>query len=149
MITIKKDDKYYAYELQAFQDAGIINASEREFYDNARISYSGGAGDWFKLYSIQEKLSTSLTDVVGEPLGSVQGYDAPMVVSDYIAAPGKGIMAPHDGKVYDSKSAYYKSLKQSGHMVVEPGMDKKREQRGDFNVTKELKEAAQKHGLIG
>jgi len=59
-------------------------------------------------------------------------------------------MAPHDGKVYDSKSAYYKSLKASGHMVVEPGMQKeKREQRGDFNVTKELKEAAQKHGLIG
>lgn len=55
-----------------------------------------------------------------------------------------------DGKTYDSKSAYYSALKKSGNVVVEPGMfPEKRETRGDFNPRKELKEVAQRMGLVG
>lgn len=36
----------------------------------------------------------------------------------------QGMLNHADGKIYDSKSAYYKSLKASGHVVQEAGMDK-------------------------
>jgi hypothetical protein len=54
-----------------------------------------------------------------------------------------------DGKIYDSKSAYYAALKSSGHVVVENGMHNNNcETRGDFNVREALKGAAQQHGFI-
>lgn len=54
-----------------------------------------------------------------------------------------------DGKMYDSKSAYYAALKSSGHVIVENGMHSdKQETRGDFNVREALKGAAQQHGFI-
>ena len=59
------------------------------------------------------------------------------------------VLNPATGKYYDSKSKYYADLKATGHVVVESGIvPEKREQRGDYNVYKELKEAAQQHGLI-
>lgn len=59
------------------------------------------------------------------------------------------VLNPATGKYYDSKSKYYADLKATGHVVVESGIvPEKREQRGDYNVYKELKEAAQRHGLI-
>jgi hypothetical protein len=62
----------------------------------------------------------------------------------------QGILNHADGKMYDSKSAYYKSLKESGHIIHEAGMNSgPRKQRGDYDVSKELKEAAQRVGLIG
>lgn len=53
-----------------------------------------------------------------------------------------------DGKTYDSKSAYYRSLKDNGSHIIEPGeqvYDKQREMTGDFNCRKELKQALEKH----
>lgn len=55
---------------------------------------------------------------------------------------------PVDGKVYDSKSQYYKKLKETGHHVYEgAGNPNKPLNRGDHNVFKELKAAAIQHGL--
>lgn len=150
MIAIEKNGEYFEYSTKDFVTAGVLTKSEADFYDNMRIPYMNGASHWYKLYAIQEKISASLHDVIGEKLGSVAtAYGSiPGLITDYIAGPGQAIVGHHDGKVYDSKSEYYKSLKASGHIIHEAGMNKKREQRGDYNVTKELKEAAQKHGLI-
>lgn len=151
MATFKKNDDYYEYSTKAFEDAGIITASEREFYDNARIPYAGDMLLWFRLYSIHEKMASNLDKVKGEKLGGVSvAHNVPGLITDYIAGPNGAIIGQHDGKHYDSKSEYYKSLKASGHIVHEAGMHKeKREQRGDYNCRKELKEAAQKAGIIG
>lgn len=72
------------------------------------------------------------------------GY-APGYISDTL----DNTLNPATGKRYDSKAKYYADLKATGHMVVESGMiQEKRSQRGDYDVHRELKAAAQKHGLI-
>lgn len=59
-----------------------------------------------------------------------------------------GIHNPVDGKRYDSKSAYHRKLKETGHHVYEgKGNPNKLLNRGDHNVFKELKAAAIQHGL--
>lgn len=64
---------------------------------------------------------------------------APMVISDSLA----DVKNPTDGKIYDSKSAYHRQLKQAGCHVYEgsPGP----RQKGDHDVSKELKQAIQQH----
>jgi len=76
---------------------------------------------------------------------ATKGMSRPNVINDTI----DGVLNPATGKRYDSKAKYYADLKATGHMVVESGMHSdKREIRGDFDVRKELKQAAQQHGLI-
>lgn len=56
------------------------------------------------------------------------------------------VVNPADGKVYTSRSKYYRSLKDSGNHIVERGeQGHKREIQGDFNVRKELKQAIEQH----
>jgi len=66
----------------------------------------------------------------------------------YISDTLDGTLNPATGKHYDSKSKYYADLKATGNVVVESGMTGQRQQRGDYNVHKELKDAARKHGLL-
>lgn len=70
----------------------------------------------------------------------------PYVVSDDLGV--HGVLNHANGKRYDSKSQYYADLKASGHVIVENGMDKPREQRGDYNVHDALKSAAREHGFL-
>lgn len=82
-----------------------------------------------------------LCDAVGGVL--YHGYSGalPYVQKDDL---GKGIRSQIDGKMYDSKSAYYKSVKNSGHVIVGNETQKNsNEVRGDFDCSKELKEAWQ------
>ena len=73
---------------------------------------------------------------------------------DYKPKPGRvqvitdGIemMNPADGKVYSSKSKYYRALKDMWSHVIEPGeQGKTRGLQGDFNNKHELKRALQQH----
>lgn len=78
-----------------------------------------------------------------------KGMARPNIIKDTLGEGVKGVKSHLDGKTYDSKSEYYKSLKQSGHIVVEPGMQsEKRKQRGNYDVSKDLKRAAQQIGFI-
>lgn len=52
---------------------------------------------------------------------------------------------PIDGKIYDSKSAYHRKLKETGHHVYEGSGNKEQLNKGDHNVTQELRQAAQQH----
>lgn len=55
-----------------------------------------------------------------------------------------GVVNPVDGKHYDSKSQYYRKLKDTGHHVIDQKEPKqKKEIVGDFNVKKELTQATQ------
>lgn len=68
------------------------------------------------------------------------------VISDDLGA----VQNPADGKTYDSKSAYYKAVKDAGCVVLG---NEKIKPRQTTSISKEalrsgLKEAAQKHGLI-
>ncbi len=53
-----------------------------------------------------------------------------------------------DGKTYTSKRKYYDHIKASDSHIVESGeinLNPRREIRGDFDVSKELKQALQQH----
>jgi hypothetical protein len=69
------------------------------------------------------------------------------VISDDLGI--KGVRNPNDGKFYDSKSQYYKSLKAQGCFITgneEP--PKERKQRGDFDCRKELAQAIDETGFM-
>lgn len=69
-------------------------------------------------------------------------------IMDTLSGGVEGILNPVDGKRYDSKSAYHRKLKETGHHVYEgEPSGKKVLNRGDHNVFKELKAAAIQHGL--
>jgi len=69
----------------------------------------------------------------------------PNIQRDHIGEGLKGIVNPVNGKKYDSKSAYEKDIKASGHVIMGNDAPTKanNEIRGDFNVRKELKDAVQ------
>lgn len=49
---------------------------------------------------------------------------------------------PADGKTYDSKSAYYKGVAAAGCNIVEDNpLERKRKDHGNYDNTKELKQA--------
>lgn len=58
----------------------------------------------------------------------------------------QGVLNHANGKVYDSKSKYYADLKASGHVIVESGMDKPQETRGDFDARKDVAKALNQLG---
>lgn len=141
------------YKEPDFQDAlekGVISDDEFRFCNGGWVLYSGQER-CRKHDDICDKLIHALEK---EQIKFIEWGNAKAkklgvyIHTDYIDGPGGQIINHANGKIYDSKSKYYADLKASGHVVVESGMDKKREQRGDYNVQKELKEAAQKHGLI-
>lgn len=125
----------------------VLSKDEYEYLSNLKIPYQDGGPYWFRLYGLQEKIVEAfkkgkIKEVNHEPV--CETAKKFYVQSDYVAGPGQAIKGHHDGKHYDSKSEYYRSLKASGHMVVEPGMTKeKRETRGDFDCSRELKAAYQ------
>lgn len=52
------------------------------------------------------------------------------------------VVNPIDGKPYDSKSAYYRKVRESGCNIVEDNhLERKKVDRGDYDNSKELKEA--------
>lgn len=66
----------------------------------------------------------------------------PFIITDGIDP----IVNHANGKTYDSKSKYYADLKASGHIIVESGMDKPRELRGDFDARKDVAKALNQLG---
>lgn len=69
-------------------------------------------------------------------------------IMDTLPGGVEGVLNPVDGKRYDSKSAYHRKLKETGHHVYEgEPSGKKVLNRGDHNVFNELKAAAIQHGL--
>ena len=73
-----------------------------------------------------------------------------IVISDNLGGV-QGVRNPVNGLMYDSKSAYERAVKESGHVIV--GNDssfkepKKREQRGNYDCRKELKLAMEQTGF--
>ena len=79
---------------------------------------------------------------IGSVLYHGYGGSMPYVQKDDLGL--HGIRSQIDGKHYDSKAAYYKSVKASGHIIVGNEEQKNStETRGDFDCKKELKEAWQ------
>ena len=59
----------------------------------------------------------SAEDFATRPTTARSGFPAPQLIRDAL----DGVRSMQDGKVYDSKSALYRSYRESGVRIVEPG----------------------------
>lgn len=103
--------------------AGIITQNEAEWVNSVRIPYNATGDQWLEKHRIDRLITKAVADgVVQEiPREAVTIQRSIHVIGDYVAGPGDAIKSMADGKMYDSKSTYRKSLKEKG--LVELGND--------------------------
>lgn len=116
----------------------VISKEDYDFIEDLRIPYPDRNGNssslWAEKHRIDNIIDKAVNDgkispVTCEPFESSRaGFYAQ---SDYIS--GGSIQSMADGKQYDSKSQYYKSLKDGGyHIMDERPKEKKREFESDL-----------------
>ncbi len=140
--------KYRKYH---FEDESAIAVVGKAIFEAYSTPVPYGDIDAWNAYKaafdvVEEAVLSDKIEIIEDDFVESIEKKAPYLIKDDLGV--SGVLNHADGKMYDSKSAYYQSLKDSGHVVVEAGMDKPREQRGNFDVHKELKSAAQEHGFI-
>lgn len=127
----------------------VISKKDAEWVTNVRITYPGSADLWGRKYVIDsaicKAISSGKVKKIEQEIASCRS--APNVISDDLKAGINGLHNPADGKMYDSKSAYYKGVKAAGCIVMgnDAPAEARKEERGDFDCSKELKEAIQQH----
>lgn len=122
----------------------VLSEEDITWASNVRIPYNDNTGLWIKLHLLQQKVSEAIASGLIE---QIQSHFESVKSSHYIVSDClDGVVNPTNGKHYDSRSKYYADVKASGSHIVEAGEHgKKRQQDGDYNVSKELKEALQQH----
>lgn len=109
---------------------GVLTPEEYKFAIYCAFSYNDQSGTWLKLRLIQLKVKEAIESgkvqtVINSP---VKRGKAAYVQSDCMGEGVQGIQSMADGKRYDSKSAYRRSLKEKG--LVELGNDAPTKGRG-------------------
>lgn len=127
----------------------VISKIEAKFLYELKIPIHGGLELWQRKDGIENKVLLAVNkEIVQEYKSAPSKYSIVNVISDDLGT--KGVRNPVDGKVYDSKSAYHKSVRAAGCQVVgnEPIPAKKREIRGDFDCRREVAQAIERTGLM-
>lgn len=147
-----KDGKYY--EITDADAEQVLDNDEYLFFSSGRrIPYASGGELWVLFDRIQMKLRKAMDDgqINGVELGSVPSGVRIYITSDNIGNGAQGILNPADGKYYDSRSAYYRAVKDAGCVVM--GSDAPRENnRKATSISKKalrsgLKQAADQLGF--
>jgi len=101
----------------------IFTQEEWGFLESLRIPFNDTEGLWFKKRLLDIRVMNAIRGgMVNEVQSeSVERQRAAYVQTDCMGEGVKGITSMADGKQYDSKSAYRKSLKEKG--LVELGND--------------------------
>lgn len=116
-MAYKIGDKYY--NITKKEAKSVLNKKEYSFYIKGQpIPLYGSSDLWLLSNSIHSKIEKALVDgkISGFELGSVARSTASYVISDDLGI--NGVFCHADGKMYDSKSQYYKSVKEKGYEVV-------------------------------
>jgi len=102
---------------------GVLTPEEYQFALYCTFSYNDQSGTWLKLRLIQLKVKEAIESGKVQTIKSapVIRQRGPQVITDSAGDTIHGIQSMADGKMYDSKSAYRKSLKEKG--LVELGND--------------------------
>lgn len=98
----------------------IISQDNLCFVANIRIPYGEGAGLWARKHFIDEQITQALEAGEIKEIPRIPATPTRArfyTQSDYV--PGGQIKSMGDGKIYDSKSRYYASLKDQGLHIVD------------------------------
>ena len=103
--------------------AGVLTQAECDWVTSVRIPYNATGDQWLEKHRIDRLVTKAVADglVTEIPREVVTIQRGAQIIGDYIAGPGDALKSMADGKMYDSKSAYRKSLKAQG--LVELGND--------------------------
>lgn len=129
--------------------SGIIEECEREWVDKG-CPWGGFEIDKRdrarKIYDdIVAALETGKINEIPRPESYKRG--APYIISDYIGNGINGIKSHVDGKMYDSKSEYYKAVKAAGCFISEAGTERaKRQETSENEIKQTIKETIEKLG---
>lgn len=134
-------------------EKNILTQEEIDKYSNLRIPYPAPSDvDVSSLYrfrdDVQYKVEKAINEKLIEPRKSCAFYERTFqVISDRLGEGVQGVLNHADGKIYDSKSSYYKAVKAAGCEIVgnDAPTEPRKEIRGNFDVSKELKAALQQH----
>jgi len=103
----------------------VLSEEDVAWAANVRIPYNSSNGEWAKLQRIQmcvvDALSAGTIKEVDRE--SVKIMRGPQIISDDLGI--QGVFNPANGKTYDSKSQYYRAVKEAGCEVL--GTDAPRE----------------------
>jgi len=110
--------------------ANILTQAECGWVTSVRIPYGSTGEMFYEKHRIDSLVTKAIADgVVSEvPREQVIIQRGPQVMSDYIDGPMGAIQNQVDGKMYDSKSQYYKAVKAAGCVVM--GNDTPKEAKG-------------------
>lgn len=102
---------------------GVISQKEWDFVKDLRIPYNDRNGLWLRKQIIDHKIKLAIVNGKAKRVEyeKVETRKGPQVISDYAGKDINGIQSMADGKYYDSKSEYRRSLKEKG--LVELGND--------------------------
>lgn len=124
----------------------ILPQEDIDFVTTVRIPYNGGAGLWARKHFIDEKIAQAIADGVVQEIEREEvgvrraGF---YTQSDYL--PSGDLKSMADGKMYDSKSKYYKSLKEQGMVIVDEPPKERKEKTVDWE--KALVETCNRVGI--
>ena len=94
----------------------VLSKKECEEYKNLTIPYFGGMELWRWKYDIENKVSQA---VEKGKLIMYENKPAERRLASYVRSDGMSdTWCPVDGNVYDSKSKYYKAVKESGSEII-------------------------------
>lgn len=139
--------QYRKYSIDKENLLPHLTEEEVLLYDGGRFSITGNAdySVWHKMHFLWNKIEnlvqSDIIDIIGQDFVIPERLTG-RHFDDNITP----ILNHANGKVYDSKSKYYADLKASGHVIVESGMDKPRETRGDFDARKDVAKALNQLG---
>jgi hypothetical protein len=98
---------------------GLLNKEEALFYKSkCLIKSNDDFSKWLMFYNVQAKIieAYKLGELKPKAREVIVPRFAPYVVSDSLGV--QGVVSQADGKLYDSKSSYYSSLKAQGMVVM-------------------------------
>lgn len=127
----------------------VITQEEVKFLYRLSIPLHDGLELWKRKDGIDTKILLAIEKGIVEKYNSTPANLSKFnVISDDLGI--KGVINPVDGKPYDSKSSYYRTVKDAGCQIVgnDPIPAKKREIVGDFDCRKEVAQAIEQAGLM-
>lgn len=97
--------------------AKVLTADELKWLEALRIPFTGAGHLWAEKFRLDALVSDAVESGKVKPIyREVKIQRGPHVISDDLGL--QGILNPANGKKYDSKSAYYKAVKEAGCVVL-------------------------------